>query len=192
MRLRCRQTSVRTTTSGCGFTSTFATNTAILQPPLPAWAPFSPSSHPKTSRWAGGARPPLLFGSSSRQRRSRWELRLRSQPRLPPAHAQFSTANPQASARPCEPGPVHCHPQRRGRPSRHRHRRPPNGQVPSRPGPHARTGQSPRFPQSDGGLRAVLGSASTAPGHRASWQQEYRDLEAGIRLRNYSTRTLEA
>ena len=47
-------------------------------------------------------------------------------------------------------------------------------------------------PQSDGGLRAVLGSALAAPGHGASWQQEYRDLEAAIRLRNYSTRTLEA
>ena len=70
MRLRCRQTSVRTTTSGCGFTSTFATNTVILQPPRPPWAPFSPSSHPKTSRWARGARPPLLFGSSSRQDRA--------------------------------------------------------------------------------------------------------------------------
>jgi site-specific recombinase XerD len=41
----------------------------------------------------------------------------------------------------------------------------------------------------------VLGSAPSnliAPGHGASWQQEYRDLEAAIRLRNYSTRTLEA
>ena len=50
-------------------------------------------------------------------------------------------------------------------------------------------------PQSDGGLNAVVGSAPTtlpAPGHGASWQQEYRDLEAAIRLRNYSTRTLEA
>jgi hypothetical protein len=29
------------------------------------------------------------------------------------------------------------------------------------------------------------------PGCGASWQQEYRDLEAAILLRNYSTRTLE-
>ena len=33
---------------------------------------------------------------------------------------------------------------------------------------------------------------SPCPRHGASWQQEYRDLEAAIRLRNYSTRTLEA
>ena len=49
--------------------------------------------------------------------------------------------------------------------------------------------------QPDGGLGAGLGSAPsnlTAPGHGASWQQEYRELEAAIRLRNYSTRTLEA
>jgi len=52
-----------------------------------------------------------------------------------------------------------------------------------------------QVPQSNGGLRAVLGSAPTtppAPGHGASWQQEYRDLEAAILLRNYSPRTLEA
>ena len=50
-------------------------------------------------------------------------------------------------------------------------------------------------PHPDGGLGAALGSAPsnvTSPGHGASWQQEYRDLEAAIRLRNYSPRTLEA
>jgi site-specific recombinase XerD len=30
------------------------------------------------------------------------------------------------------------------------------------------------------------------PGRGASWEQEYRDLEAAILLRNYSPRTLEA
>ena len=30
------------------------------------------------------------------------------------------------------------------------------------------------------------------PGHGASWEQEYRDLEAAVLLRNYSPRTLEA
>jgi hypothetical protein len=59
----------------------------------------------------------LLFGSLSRQSRSRSELLLRSQQRLPPAHAQFSAASPQASARPCEPGPVHCHPSGEGSPA---------------------------------------------------------------------------
>src|ERR1017187_10491150 len=103
--LRCRQTSVRTTTSGCGSTSTFATNTEFLQPPPRAWAPFSPSSHPKTSRWARGDRPPLLFGSSTRRYRS------------PPE-------------RPCEPGPVHYDPQGPRRSSRPR-RHPRNGEFPS-------------------------------------------------------------
>jgi site-specific recombinase XerD len=33
---------------------------------------------------------------------------------------------------------------------------------------------------------------SPARGHGASWEQEYRDLEAAVLLRNYSSRTLEA
>jgi hypothetical protein len=33
---------------------------------------------------------------------------------------------------------------------------------------------------------------SAIPAHGCSWQQEYLDLEAAIRLRNYSPRTLEA
>lgn len=43
--------------------------------------------------------------------------------------------------------------------------------------------------QSDGALSVVLAAALTqppAPGHGTSWEQEYRDLEGAIRLRNYS------
>ena len=49
--------------------------------------------------------------------------------------------------------------------------------------------------QSDGALSAVLGAAPThppAPGHGASWEQEYRDLAGAIRLRHYSRKTLSA
>jgi integron integrase len=66
------------------------------------------------------------------------------------------------------------------------------------PGPPRATGQDRPIapvPQSDADLSAVPGAAPTrpaAPGRGASWEQEYRDLEAAIRLRNYSTRTLEA
>ena len=66
------------------------------------------------------------------------------------------------------------------------------------PEPSRATCQAPPIapvPQPEGGLSVVPGSAPTNPtvtGHGASWQQEYRDLEAAIRLRNYSPRTLEA
>jgi hypothetical protein len=43
-----------------------------------------------------------------------------------PSPGSILNGQPSASARPCERGPIHCHPQRRGRPSRHR-RRPRNG-----------------------------------------------------------------
>jgi hypothetical protein len=49
--------------------------------------------------------------------------------------------------------------------------------------------------QSDGALSTVLGAALTqapASGHGASWEQEYRDLEGAILLRNYPRKTLSA
>jgi len=44
------------------------------------------------------------------------------------------------------------------------------------------------------GIRSPAAQAATAsvPGRGASWEQEYRDLEAAVLLRNYSPRTLEA
>jgi integron integrase len=72
---------------------------------------------------------------------------------------------------------------------------PPQRRIPESPQATRQDRPIAQVPQSDGGLNAVLASALTtppAPGHGASWQQEYRDLEAAIRLRNYSTRTLEA
>jgi hypothetical protein len=72
---------------------------------------------------------------------------------------------------------------------------PPQRQVPEPPQAIRQDRPIAPVPQSDGGLNPVLGSAPTtlpAPGHGASWQQEYREVEAAIRLRNYSTRTLEA
>ena len=72
---------------------------------------------------------------------------------------------------------------------------PPQRRVPEAPQATGQDRPIAPVPQSHGGLNAVPGSAPAtppAPGHGASWQQEYRDLEAAIRLRNYSTRTLEA
>jgi len=146
IRLRCRQTSVQTTTSGYGFTSTFATNTAIPQPCPRAWARSSPSSHPRTSRWARGAKPPLPSSSSSRQARNPAPPSLRSQQRRLATHAQPSTAIPQPSAKPCGPGLVPCGPQCRGRPSRHRRRRSSSDEFRTRPWPHASTDRLPRLP----------------------------------------------
>jgi hypothetical protein len=44
------------------------------------------------------------------------------------------------------------------------------------------------------GIRSPAAKAArpSVPGRGASWEQEYRDLEAAILLRNYSPRTLEA
>jgi hypothetical protein len=39
---------------------------------------------------------------------------------------------------------------------------------------------------------SVQAATPSVPGRGASWEQEYRDLEAAILLRNYSPRTLEA
>jgi hypothetical protein len=44
------------------------------------------------------------------------------------------------------------------------------------------------------GIRSPAAQATrpSGPGRGTSWEQEYRDLEAAILLRNYSPRTLEA
>ena len=52
------------------------------------------------------------------------------------------------------------------------------------PGPPPFSSQPPT-------LNPLHAATAPAPGHGASWQQEYRDLEAAILTRNYSTRTLE-
>lgn len=41
-------------------------------------------------------------------------------------------------------------------------------------------------------LSGAQAAKAPAPGGGASWEQEYRDLEAAVLLRNYSPRTLEA
>jgi len=53
----------------------------------------------------------------------------------------------------------------------------------------------PRVAPSDSALSPVPSAAPTqppTPGHGASWEQEYRDLEGAIGLRNYSPKTLSA
>ena len=47
-------------------------------------------------------------------------------------------------------------------------------------------------PLPDIGLPGTRPARPSVPGHGASWEQEYRDLEAAVLLRNYSPRTLEA
>jgi hypothetical protein len=59
-----------------------------------------------------------------------------------------------------------------------------------RDAPGTRTG--PPAPLPDFGLPGTQSARSSVPGRSASWEQEYRDLEAAIFLRNYSPRTLEA
>ena len=64
---------------------------------------------------------------------------------------------------------------------------------PPLPGP-TRVGRQERPASSLGAIPTprTQPSGPPAPGRGASWEREYRDLEAAIRLRNYSTRTLEA
>ena len=50
----------------------------------------------------------------------------------------------------------------------------------------------PAAPLPDTALPGAQAATPSAPGRGASWEQEYRDLEAAILLRNYSPRTLEA
>jgi len=52
--------------------------------------------------------------------------------------------------------------------------------------------QRPAAPLPDTALPGAQATTPSAPGRGASWEQEYRDLEAAILLRNYSPRTLEA
>ena len=108
--------------------------------------------------------------------RSRVQPLLRSQQRPLAAHAQTSTANP-----PPRPAPLP--------PPAPRAARPPPLVAQRRIPEPLRAARQVRpiapVPQPDGGLGVVLGSAPRnliAPGHGASWQQEYRDL-VGRRLR---------
>jgi integron integrase len=50
----------------------------------------------------------------------------------------------------------------------------------------------PTAPLPDIALTVAQAATPSVPGRGASWEQEYRDLEAAILLRNYSPRTLEA
>ena len=53
----------------------------------------------------------------------------------------------------------------------------------------------PRPPAKDGAATREGPSGGTGPplaGGRASWEQEYHDLESAIKIRNYSTRTFES
>jgi len=52
--------------------------------------------------------------------------------------------------------------------------------------------QRPAAPLPDTALPGAQATTPSAPGRGASWEQEFRDLEAAILLRNYSPRTLEA
>jgi Phage integrase, N-terminal SAM-like domain len=111
------------------------------------------------------SQPPVLLGSGA-------PPALRPQPptltpRVCPAPPQTrGTAQPPARPLPAQPGLPE--------PSRPRHQDRPAAPLPDTAVPDAQPAGPP------------------APGRGASWQQEYRDLEAAVLLRNYSTRTLEA
>jgi Phage integrase, N-terminal SAM-like domain len=70
-------------------------------------------------------------------------------------------------------------------------KRPPEQPRPSQTAA-ARHPDRPAAPAPNAALARTHSARPLAPGHGASWEQEYRDLEAAILLRNYSTRTLEA
>lgn len=110
-------------------------------------------------------------------------------PSLPPSAAPGHCEPPIAQ---CHPAPLpplpRNQPQRRPSPAQSRFTAPLRAATPQR-----RPASAP--PHSGWGASAAPAPAPVkppAPAQHASWEREYRDLEAAVRMRNYSPKTLQA